>query len=132
MADHQAPDTDAVALEAALEHGLMGAEPEEGETGKERHRNPHGRLPFHAARDASRTPVAVVDATSTGGGSWCWRQFLVVLRGLFGGFEGEAKEDLLRLGLPVLVLGGTAAFGYGFDVLAGPQATRHCAPSCST
>jgi hypothetical protein len=78
-------------------------------------------------------------------------------RGLSGGFEGESNLDLLRLGLPILVLGGTtaalavfaaargrwrsalvlaaavaglAALGYGFDVLAGPQATRHCAPSC--
>ncbi|QIB47953.1 hypothetical protein [Streptomyces aureoverticillatus] len=78
-------------------------------------------------------------------------------RGLFGRFEGETNPDLLWLGLPVLTLGGTAtalaiflavrgrwrtalglaaavagltAFGYGFDVLAGPQATRHCAPSC--
>ncbi|MFJ9714219.1 hypothetical protein [Streptomyces sp. NPDC101234] len=78
-------------------------------------------------------------------------------RGLLGGFEGETNPDLLRLGLPVLVFGGTAAalavfvavrgrwrtalglvaavaglasFGYDFDVLAGPQATRHCAPSC--
>ncbi|MER5198628.1 hypothetical protein ACWD3J_46220 [Streptomyces sp. NPDC002755] len=78
-------------------------------------------------------------------------------RGLFGAFEGETNPDVIRLGLPVLVFGGTAAalavfvavrgrwrtalglatavaglaaFGYGFDVLAGPPATRHCAPSC--
>ncbi|MFF4321207.1 hypothetical protein [Streptomyces sp. NPDC001568] len=78
-------------------------------------------------------------------------------RGLFGDFEGETNQDLLWLGLPILVLAGTtaalavfaavrgrwrsalvlaaalaglAALGYGFDVLAGPQATRHCAPSC--
>ncbi|WP_431040815.1 hypothetical protein ACQUSR_02170 [Streptomyces sp. P1-3] len=32
VADHQAPDADPLALEAVLDHGLMGAEPEEGET----------------------------------------------------------------------------------------------------
>lgn len=69
--------------------------------------------------------------------------------GLFGGFEGESNPAVLWLGLPVLVLGGItaalavfavargrrraalglvavlaalAAFGYGFDVLAGPPA----------
>ncbi|WNE95555.1 hypothetical protein PS467_09515 [Streptomyces luomodiensis] len=78
-------------------------------------------------------------------------------RALFGGFEGETNPDVLWLGLPVLVLSGTAAalavfvvvrgrwrtaialvaavaglaaIGYGFDVLAGPPTTRHCAPSC--
>ncbi|MEU9191272.1 hypothetical protein AB0D14_43690 [Streptomyces sp. NPDC048484] len=74
--------------------------------------------------------------------------------GLSGSFEGETNPDVLWLGLPVLVFGGIAAslavfvalrgrwrsaltlamavaglaaFGYGFDVLAGPP---HCAPSC--
>ncbi|WP_240483330.1 hypothetical protein [Streptomyces pathocidini] len=32
VADHQAPDTGPLALEAVLDHGLMGTEPEEGET----------------------------------------------------------------------------------------------------
>ncbi|MFE2379215.1 hypothetical protein [Streptomyces sp. NPDC059398] len=74
-------------------------------------------------------------------------------RGLSGGFEDETNPDLLLLGLPVMVFGGTAtalavyvavrgrwrtalglaaavaglaALGYCFDV----QATQHCAPSC--
>ncbi|MEU4272597.1 hypothetical protein [Streptomyces sp. NPDC026092] len=33
------------------------------------------------------------------------------------------------LGLAAVVA-GPATFGYGFDVLAGPESTRHCAPSC--
>ncbi|WP_241999769.1 hypothetical protein [Streptomyces klenkii] len=32
VADHQAPDADPLALEAVLDHDLIGAEPEEGET----------------------------------------------------------------------------------------------------
>ncbi|MFE1271749.1 hypothetical protein [Streptomyces sp. NPDC058758] len=77
--------------------------------------------------------------------------------GLFGAFEGGRNPDLLRLGLPVPVAGGTAtaltafaavrgrwrtapalaavvagpaALGYGFDVLAGPRTARDCGPSC--
>ncbi|MFJ1845470.1 hypothetical protein [Streptomyces sp. NPDC088146] len=68
-------------------------------------------------------------------------------RGLFGGFEGAMEWDVLRLGLPVMTLGGIAAgialfalvqgkwrqalgaavlltalagFGVAFDVLEGP------------
>ncbi|MEI7034273.1 hypothetical protein [Streptomyces pratensis] len=76
--------------------------------------------------------------------------------GLFGGFEGEMNPDVLLLGLPVMVLGGIAvflavfalirrrwraalglvaalaalaAFGFGFDVLAGPP-TMDCGDPC--
>lgn len=72
-------------------------------------------------------------------------------KGLLGAFEGETNPDVILLGLPVLVFGGTAAalaalpavrgrrraapglatavaglaaLGYGLDVLAGPRATR--------
>lgn len=78
-------------------------------------------------------------------------------RGLFGGFEGERNTDVLLLGLPVLVGGGIvaalaafatvrgrwrtalglaaavaglAALGYGFDVLAEPQAASACGSPC--
>ncbi|WP_330240256.1 hypothetical protein [Streptomyces sp. NBC_00525] len=78
-------------------------------------------------------------------------------RGLFGAFEGERNADVLLLGLPVLVIGGTvaalavfavvrgrwrtalglaaavaglAALGYGLDVLASPQAARDCGSPC--
>lgn len=75
--------------------------------------------------------------------------------GIFGGFEGESALNVLWLGLPVMVFGGTAAglvlfalvrgkwrqtvvpaltltaltvIGYGFDVLAGPPLA--CGPGC--
>ncbi|MGW0436553.1 hypothetical protein ACWDV4_28895 [Micromonospora sp. NPDC003197] len=32
VADHQAPDADFLALETVLDHGLMGAGPEDGKT----------------------------------------------------------------------------------------------------
>lgn len=78
-------------------------------------------------------------------------------RALFGGFEGETNPVVLWLGLPVMVLGGTAAalavlavvrgrwrpalgllatvaglaaLGLGLDVLAPPQALRDCGPPC--
>ncbi|GAA2978776.1 hypothetical protein JCM13580A_26340 [Streptomyces drozdowiczii] len=78
-------------------------------------------------------------------------------RGLFGAFEGERNTDVLLLGLPLLLLGGTlaalaafaavrgrwrtalaltaavaglAALGYGLDVLAGPQAVSDCGSPC--
>ncbi|WP_405940458.1 hypothetical protein OG338_18190 [Streptomyces sp. NBC_00726] len=78
-------------------------------------------------------------------------------RGLFGAFEGERNTDVLLLGLPLLPLGGlmaalaafaavrgrwrtafglvagvagAAALGYGFDVLAGPQAVSDCGVPC--
>ncbi|WP_405899364.1 hypothetical protein OG242_19340 [Streptomyces sp. NBC_00727] len=78
-------------------------------------------------------------------------------RGLFGAFEGERNTDVLLLGLPVLLVGGTvaalavfallrgrrrtalglavavaglAAAGFGFDVLAGPQAVSDCGSPC--
>ncbi|MFB8084393.1 hypothetical protein [Streptomyces sp. NPDC055992] len=78
-------------------------------------------------------------------------------RGLFGAFEGERNTDVLLLGLPVLLVGGTvaalaafaavrgrwrtalglaaavaglAAVGYGFDVLAGPQTASDCGSPC--
>ncbi|MFG3426016.1 hypothetical protein [Streptomyces californicus] len=78
-------------------------------------------------------------------------------RGLLGAFEGETNPAVLWLGLPVLVLGGTAlaltvlaavrrrrraalgllaavaalaAFGYGFDVLAAPGALQDCGSPC--
>ncbi|WP_103534690.1 hypothetical protein [Streptomyces sp. SM11] len=78
-------------------------------------------------------------------------------RGLFGSFESETNPDVFWLGLPVMALGGAAAalavfavvrgrwrpalglvaavagiaaFGYGFDVLAQPQATQDCGPPC--
>ncbi|MYY04287.1 MULTISPECIES: hypothetical protein [unclassified Streptomyces] len=78
-------------------------------------------------------------------------------RGLFGAFEGETNPEVLLLGLPVLVAGGTlatlaafaavrgrwrtalglaaavaalAALGYGFDVLAAPQAAQDCGSPC--
>ncbi|MCG7524397.1 hypothetical protein MHW47_08110 [Streptomyces sp. OfavH-34-F] len=78
-------------------------------------------------------------------------------RGLFGAFEGERNADVLLLGLPLLVIGGTvagltvftavrgrwrtalglaaavaglAALGYGLDVLAPPQAARDCGSPC--
>ncbi|MFJ7626434.1 hypothetical protein ACIQZN_08080 [Streptomyces sp. NPDC097595] len=78
-------------------------------------------------------------------------------RGLFGAFEGERNTDVLLLGLPVLLLGGTlaalaafagvrgrrrtalglaaavaglAALGYGLDVLAEPQAASDCGSPC--
>ncbi|MEW2070464.1 hypothetical protein [Streptomyces sp. NPDC007346] len=78
-------------------------------------------------------------------------------RGLFGGFEGETNPDVFWLGLPVMALGGAAAalavlsvvrgrwrwalalvgvlagiaaFGYGFDVLAGTRAVQDCGPPC--
>ncbi|MFJ4498576.1 hypothetical protein [Streptomyces sp. NPDC088864] len=78
-------------------------------------------------------------------------------RGLFGAFEGERNTDVLLLGLPLLVIGGTvaglavftavrgrwraalalaaavaglAALGYGLDVLAPPQAARDCGSPC--
>ncbi|XMN08111.1 hypothetical protein ACK8N7_19740 [Streptomyces griseobrunneus] len=77
--------------------------------------------------------------------------------GLFGGFEGETNPAVLWLGLPVMALGGVAtalavfavvrgrwlgalglaaavaglaALGYGFDVLAGPQAAQDCGTPC--
>ncbi|MFJ1613920.1 hypothetical protein ACIODT_24635 [Streptomyces sp. NPDC088251] len=76
-------------------------------------------------------------------------------RGLFGGFEGAMEWDVLRLGLPVMTLGGIAAgialfalvqgkwrqalgaavlltalagFGVAFDVLEGPPPM--CGPGC--
>ncbi|MFE1367643.1 hypothetical protein ACFW84_25865 [Streptomyces anulatus] len=78
-------------------------------------------------------------------------------RALVGGFEGETNPDVLRLGLPVMTLGGAvaalaviavvrgrwrpaigllaavaglAALGYGLDVLAAPQALRDCGSPC--
>ncbi|WP_333732095.1 hypothetical protein [Streptomyces sp. IBSBF 3010] len=78
-------------------------------------------------------------------------------RGLFGAFEGERNTDVLLLGLPLLLIGGTltalaafaavrgrwrtalgltaavaalAALGYGLDVLAGPQAVSDCGSPC--
>ncbi|MEV0884851.1 hypothetical protein AB0N60_06050 [Streptomyces microflavus] len=78
-------------------------------------------------------------------------------KGLFGGFEGETNPAVLWLGLPVMALGGfatalavfavvrgrwlgalglvgaaagLAAFGYAFDVLAGPQALEDCGSPC--
>jgi len=78
-------------------------------------------------------------------------------RGLFGAFEGERNTDVLLLGLPLLLIGGTlaalaafaavrgrwrtafalaagvaglAAIGYAFDVLAGPQAASDCGSPC--
>ncbi|MFD5067685.1 hypothetical protein ACFWNC_07070 [Streptomyces sp. NPDC058369] len=78
-------------------------------------------------------------------------------RGLFGAFEGERNIDVLLLGLPVLLVGGTvaalaafaavrgrwgtalglaaavaglAAVGYGLDILAGPQAASDCGSPC--
>ncbi|SEC84365.1 hypothetical protein SAMN05216483_2519 [Streptomyces sp. 2131.1] len=78
-------------------------------------------------------------------------------RGMFGAFEGERNTDVLLLGLPVLVVGGTVAalaafaaargrwrtalglatavagltaLGYGFDVLAAPQAATDCGSPC--
>lgn len=78
-------------------------------------------------------------------------------RGLFGAFEGETNPHVLLLGLPILLTGGTvtalaafaavrgrwrtalglaaavavlAALGYGFDVLAGPQAAGDCGSPC--
>ncbi|MEU5821833.1 MULTISPECIES: hypothetical protein [Streptomyces] len=78
-------------------------------------------------------------------------------RGLFGAFEGERNTDVLLLGLPLLLLGGTlaalaaftaargrwrtalaltatvaglAALGYGLDVLAEPQAVSDCGSPC--
>lgn len=78
-------------------------------------------------------------------------------KGLFGGFEGETNPAVLWLGLPVMALGGIAtalavfavvrgrwrpalglaaavavlaAFGYAFDVLAGPQALEDCGSPC--
>ncbi|MFK0096994.1 hypothetical protein [Streptomyces sp. NPDC091040] len=78
-------------------------------------------------------------------------------RGLFGAFEGERNTDVLLLGLPLLLIGGTlaalaafaavrgrwrtafalaagvaglAAIGYAFDALAGPQAASDCGSPC--
>lgn len=78
-------------------------------------------------------------------------------RGLFGSFESETNPAVFWLGLPVMAVGGAAAalavfalvrgrwrpalglaaavagiaaFGYGFDVLARPQATEDCGPPC--
>lgn len=78
-------------------------------------------------------------------------------KGLFGAFEGERDTDVLFLGLPLLLLGGTlaalaafaavrgrwrtalglaaavaglAGLGFGFDVLAGPQAATDCGSPC--
>ncbi|NED13602.1 hypothetical protein [Streptomyces sp. SID9124] len=78
-------------------------------------------------------------------------------RGLFGAFEGERNTDVLLLGLPLLLLGGTlatlaafaavrgrwrtalglvaavaglATLGYGLDVLAEPQAVSDCGSPC--
>ncbi|MFE6765465.1 hypothetical protein [Streptomyces sp. NPDC057689] len=78
-------------------------------------------------------------------------------RGLFGAFEGETDPHVLLLGLPVLLVGGAvaalavfavvrgrwrtalglavavaglAAVGFGFDVLAGPQAVSDCGSPC--
>ncbi|TRV77005.1 hypothetical protein FKN01_16685 [Streptomyces sp. 130] len=77
--------------------------------------------------------------------------------GLSGAFEGERNTDVLFLGLPLLLLGGTltalalfaavrkrwrtalglvaavaalTALGYGLDVLAEPQAARDCGSPC--
>ncbi|MYQ78114.1 MULTISPECIES: hypothetical protein [unclassified Streptomyces] len=76
---------------------------------------------------------------------------------LSGAFESERNTDVLFLGLPLLLLGGIltslaaftavrgrwrtalglaaavaglAAVGYGFDVLAGPQAAGDCGSPC--
>ncbi|WP_328901770.1 hypothetical protein OHR86_19250 [Streptomyces sp. NBC_00441] len=76
---------------------------------------------------------------------------------LSGAFESERNTDVLLLGLPLLLLGGTltalaafaavrgrwrtalglatavaglAAVGYGLDVLAGPQAASDCGSPC--
>ncbi|MGZ2358828.1 hypothetical protein LRE75_19330 [Streptomyces sp. 372A] len=76
---------------------------------------------------------------------------------LSGAFESERNTDVLFLGLPLLLLGGTltalaaftavrgrwrtafalaasvtalAALGYGLDVLAEPQATTDCGSPC--
>ncbi|GGP55506.1 hypothetical protein [Streptomyces sindenensis] len=78
-------------------------------------------------------------------------------RGLFGAFESETNPAVFWLGLPVMAVGGAAAalavfalvrgrwrpalglvaavagiaaFGYGFDVLAGTQAVADCGPPC--
>ncbi|QNE76430.1 hypothetical protein F0344_18970 [Streptomyces finlayi] len=75
--------------------------------------------------------------------------------GIFGGFEGASELNVLWLGLPVMLFGGTAAglvlfalvrgkwrqavvpalaltaltaVGCGFDVLAGPPLA--CGPGC--
>ncbi|MEU2022707.1 hypothetical protein ABZ565_11135 [Streptomyces sp. NPDC016469] len=77
--------------------------------------------------------------------------------GLSGAFESERNTDILFLGLPLLLLGGTltalaafaavrgrwrtalalaaattalAALGYGLDVLAEPQAASDCGSPC--
>ncbi|MGW1013925.1 hypothetical protein ACWD4X_28270 [Streptomyces termitum] len=78
-------------------------------------------------------------------------------RGLFGAFEGERNPDLLWLGLPLMLAGGTVAalavlatargrwrtalvlaaavaaltaLGYGLDVLAAPRAVQDCGSPC--
>ncbi|MEV1045938.1 hypothetical protein [Streptomyces sp. NPDC049916] len=78
-------------------------------------------------------------------------------RGLDGGFEGEINANVLWLGLPVMALGGAvaalavftvvrgrwrpalglaaalvglAAFGSGFEVLAGPRSLQDCGTPC--
>lgn len=78
-------------------------------------------------------------------------------RGLSGAFEGETDAAVLWLGLPVMALGGATAalavfallrarrrpalgllailaaitaVGYGFDVLAAPQAAQDCGSPC--
>ncbi|WNF27903.1 hypothetical protein RI138_14310 [Streptomyces sp. C11-1] len=107
-------------------------------------------------RDAiTGTAGCVIAVLGTLAGIMVWLPY--GRRGLFGAFESETNPDVFWLGLPVMAVGGAAAalavfavvrgrwrsalgllaavagiaaFGYGFDVLTGPQALEDCGPPC--